>query len=71
MAKKQTSDYKYPSRFGSSSSMIIRENGDEITCEDEFGQYTTKRSYINDNCTDPNRCCEKRLGKLFGGKKGD
>ena len=69
MAKKTTSTYAYPSRFGSHSSMIIKEEGDKITCEDEFGTYQTDRSYIDKNMADPNRTSQKRLKKLFEGKK--
>ncbi len=61
--------YTYPSRFGSHASMILKEEGDVVTCQDEFGEYTTSRSRIDNGLVDPARCAQNRLGKLFQGKK--
>jgi len=69
MAKKVVSTYLYPSRYGSSSSMIVRQEGDNYVLADEFGEYTTSAWYLDKNCADPNRTSEKRLSKLFGGRK--
>jgi len=52
--KKDTKVYEYPSRFGSHSSMVVREDGDSIICKDEFGEYKTERLRL-DVGADPNR----------------
>lgn len=44
-----------PSAYGSHSSMVVEENGDEVTCEDERGKYTTLRSRLDSGLADPNR----------------
>lgn len=72
MAKKQTvSNYPYPSRFGSHSSMVLGEadNNGMVPCGDEYGQYLTHYSNIDSGMVDPSRTDSRRLGKLFGGKK--
>jgi hypothetical protein len=71
MAKKEISTYKYPSRFGSHTSMIVRQEGDSFVLEDEFGEYTTERFYLENNCADPHRTAQRRLTKLFGGGKNN
>lgn len=65
MAKSQTmknsndnkkSLYPYQSRFGSTSDMIVKENEDgTLVLKDEFGEYTTKRLYVDTNMADPFR----------------
>jgi hypothetical protein len=49
-----------PSRFGSHSSMIVREleNG-RVVCVDEFGEYETDRSRIDSGAADVNRWARK------------
>lgn len=69
MAKKVVSTYPYPSRYGSHLTMVVSENGDTVTCEDEFGKYSTKKGYLDSGLTDPNRTATSRLGKLLQGKK--
>lgn len=76
MSKKQSkeSQYPYPSRFGSHSSMVVEEcigsHGQELVkCKDEYGEYWTPKSRIDSGLLDSNRTNPKRLGKLFQGKK--
>jgi hypothetical protein len=63
--------YKYPSRFGSHSSMINYDETtklndiDRIVLTDEFGDYITYRENIDRPETDQNRCRSSRLGKLY------
>lgn len=54
-APKKKSDYAYPSRFGSHKGMVVAENGDKVTCKDEFGEYETEAWRLDDNSADPNR----------------
>ena len=52
--------YKYPTRFGSHSSMIDEEktgelnNDKRVVLEDEHGYYTTDRKRIDSGLADPN-----------------
>ena len=61
--------YAYKTRFGSTSDMVVRVEGDDSVCVDEFGEYKTPTSRINSGLADPNRCNPSRLSKLFQGKK--
>lgn len=76
MAKaNKTSSYKYPSRFGSHSSMVVESatndrseydgDADLVVCEDEFGQYETSRTRLDNGLADPNRYLSSRLGRLY------
>ena len=47
--------YAFPSRFGSHSSMVIKTLEDTVICKDEFGEYETKASRLDDGTADPNR----------------
>ena len=68
--KEKAIKYAYPSRFGSHKSMQVKELGEgKVLCEDEHGQYITESKYLDKNTTDPNRCAESRLTKLFAGRK--
>ena len=70
--KEKVSKYPYPSRFGSHSEMVVREAdpvGFAVVCADEYGESTTEASRLDNGLADPHRCSEKRLGKLFAGKK--
>lgn len=70
MARKQrtikgTETYDYPSRFGSHSSMVnysktasayeLTNDESIIVCTDEFGDYVTKRRFLDSGLADPNR----------------
>lgn len=69
-SKEKAIKYAYPSRFGSHSSMVVEDCGaNHVVCEDEHGKYLTERHRIDSGLTDPNRCNQSRLGKLFQGKK--
>lgn len=62
--------YKYPSRFGSHTTMAVEDetfelNHDEVVCEDEFGRYITNRNRLDNGLADPNRFHGNRLGKLY------
>lgn len=53
-------EYNYPSRFGSHSSMIVEEHDwslqpGEVLLEDEYGQYVTTTSRLDNGFNDPNR----------------
>ena len=62
--------YKYPSVFGSHKSMVIEEKSDgTVSCEDEFGIYTTTKNRLDDGCADPKRYAQSRIHKLFEGRK--
>ena len=76
MSKQKTSSsketYKYPSHFGSHSSMIDEAETAKLTdpllvaCLDEFGVYITERKKLDDRSADPNRYVGKRLeGRLL------
>lgn len=67
--KDKPSKYPYPSRFGSSSSMVVREEDGFVYCVDEYGEYKTAKCRLDDGLADPNRTSIHRLGKLFEGKK--
>ena len=60
-------DYKYPTRFGSHSSMIDEEKTSElkddqiVVLEDEHGYYTTDRKRLDSGLADPNRYNGDRL----------
>lgn len=71
MAKKKEEKVKYtfPSRFGSHKSMLVKDLGEMVECQDEFGTYTTLKSRLDNGLSDPARCSTNRLGKLFSGKK--
>jgi len=52
--------YPFPSRFGSHSSMIVEEHDwslqpGEVLLEDEYGQYVTTTSRLDNGLNDPNR----------------
>jgi hypothetical protein len=59
--------YKYPTRFGSHSSMIDEEktgklnDGQRVVLEDEHGYYTTERKKLDSGSADPNRYKGDRL----------
>ena len=59
--------YKYPTRFGSHSSMIDEEktgelNDDQrVVLKDEHGYYTTERKRLDSGLSDPNRYKGDRL----------
>jgi len=61
--------YKYPSRFGSHSSMIDETataelaNGNLIVCADDYGTYTTERDRLDTGLADPNRYTSDRVPK--------
>lgn len=60
MAKTQVADkkavYVYPTRYGSSRSMVIRElDGGKVICKDEFGEYETDANRLDDGTADPAR----------------
>ncbi len=61
--------YPYPSRFGSHKSMVVRENGDKVVCQDEFGEYDTFKNRLDNGLADPLRYELKRIHKLFQGKE--
>lgn len=71
MAKKEVSNYKYPSRFGSHKTMVVSGPDDKgmVECEDEFGIYSTHQSNLDSGFCDPKRTSQRRLDKLFQGKK--
>jgi len=68
--------YAYPSRFGSHASMVVREPGedssdlqaDQVVCRDEYGDYVTWRSHLDNGLADPVRHAQSRLEKLFAGR---
>lgn len=62
--------YPYPSRFGSHASMVINDDliDKNVTCQDEFGEYTTQADRLDNGLADPNRYAESRLSKLFEGR---
>jgi hypothetical protein len=63
-------EYPYPSRFGSHASMVVKDNEDgTVVCADEFGEYTTSKSRLDDRQADSLRYTEKRLKKLLTGNK--
>lgn len=69
-SKEKAVKYQYPSYFGSHSSMVVEDCGENhVVCEDEHGKYLTERWRINSGLADPNRCAQHRLNKLFQGKK--
>lgn len=64
--------YEFPSRFGSHSSMIVKDDkGIEKTCEnlvvlkDENGEYSTERKYLDTGLVDPNRAFGRVLLKIL------
>ena len=64
-------EVKYPhkSRFGTHKEMVVREEGNNVVCADEFGEYTTPKDRVDNGLADPNRYAVPRLGKLFAGHK--
>lgn len=61
MAKKEENKYKYPSRFGSHMSMVnvdgtasLRASGntEDVICTDEYGDYITKTTKLDDGEVD-------------------
>jgi len=66
-ASAKQESYKYPTRFGSHSSMIDEEktgelNNDQVVVlEDEHGYYTTERKRLDSGLADPNRYKDDRL----------
>ena len=69
MATPNQQKYPYPSRFGSHKSMVVKEDGEFVFCEDEFGQYKTLKNRLDNGCADPFRYAEERIQKLFQGKE--
>lgn len=75
MSKKEVSNYKYPSRFGSHASMINQaataelNDPDLVVLTDEFGNYSTYKNRLDNGFADPKRFNENRLSKLFSAKK--
>ena len=65
----QQKEYPYPSRFGSHKSMVVREDGENVVCVDEFGEYTTPKNRVDSGIADPNRYAENRIQKLFQGRE--
>lgn len=61
--------YLYPSRFGTHKTMVVREEGDNVVCQDEFGEYVTPKIRVDNGCADPNRYNISRIGKLFAGHR--
>jgi hypothetical protein len=67
----QKESYRYPSRFGSHSSMIDTletprlDDPTKVVIADEYGIYTTERRNLDTGMADPARYAESRLGKLF------
>lgn len=55
MAKK-VDTYKYPSLFGSHKSMVVKELTEEVVvCKDDYGEYKTYKSRLDDGMADPYR----------------
>jgi len=72
--KEKVSSYPYPSRYGTHKSMVldtqVASNGQTYAkCADEYGEYITPLSNVDSGLSDPNRTSQKRLSKLFSGKK--
>lgn len=69
MSKKKevVSKYPFPSRFGSHQSMVVEDIGETVKCKDEFGEYLTLKSNLDNGLADKNRTSQKRLGRLFDG----
>lgn len=73
MAKKAAKGevYPYPSRFGSHRSMVNEKGSisadfnNNVICTDEYGDYLTTIDRLDNGMSDPNRCAESRLSKLF------
>lgn len=59
--KPEKVEYKFPSYYGSHSSMIDVEKSKElnhpsqVVCKDEYGFYTTDMLYVDSGLADPNR----------------
>lgn len=52
--------------------MVVREGdivGFSVVCADEFGEYITEASRLDNGLSDPHRTSQTRLGKLFSGTK--
>lgn len=62
-------NYPYPSRFGTHKSMVVREEGDNVVCQDEFGEYITPKNRVDNGCADPNRYTIVRINRLFAGRE--
>ena len=64
---KKVEPYKYPTRYGSHSSMIDEKKTEELNKEnkvviqDEHGYYVTDEDRIDNGLSDPKRYCSKRL----------
>ena len=54
--------YQFPSRFGSHASMVIGEEGDFVVCKDEYGEYRTEKTRLDNGSADPNRWCLTKRG---------
>lgn len=67
MAKKEEQKYKYPSRFGSHTSMVdakkTEELGqpDKVVCVDEYGDYITMRKKLDSGEIDTARSNGDRI----------
>jgi tellurite resistance-related uncharacterized protein len=62
----KVSAYKYKTRFGSYSDMIVTKGEVESVLVDEYGEYTTPNTRLDNNLADPNRYKQSRLvGKLI------
>jgi hypothetical protein len=44
-----------PSHYGSHSSMVVADLGDEVTCKDDRGEYTTLKTSLDNGLSDPKR----------------
>lgn len=71
-AKVVQNQYPYPSRYGSHSSMIVKDEkgnektiGDLVVLSDENGEYTTSRNKLDNGLTDPSRVFGRVLSKLL------
>ena len=59
--------YKYPTRYGSHSSMVNEEKTEELNCEnkvvieDEHGYYITDTNRLDNGLADPKRYNSTRL----------
>lgn len=75
MAKKEEQKYKYPSRFGSHTSMVdakkTEELGqpDKVVCVDEYGDYVTYRNRLDTGGVDQIRADGRRVKYEKGVKK--
>lgn len=48
----KTTEYPYPSRYGSHASMVVECHGEYVICEDERGRYATRESVLDNGMSD-------------------